>query len=137
MIGVAAGDRVVLELAEAAGKPDVLGAGNVLVAEEQHLVLQQKRPDFVKEVVVGDGSAEIDVAELGADAAGQLLDLQRSKRRRTHDCYAGLGSHPPAPLILLAFSGAWRRERPTLSRTNLNARYGSRIRTDRAGPLFN
>src|SRR6516165_3732618 len=115
MLGVAARDRVVLELAEAAGKTDMLGAGNVLVAEEEHLVLQQKRPDFLKEVVVDHGSAEVDVAQLGADAAGQLLDLQRSERRRTHDCYTGLGFHPPAPLRLLAFSADWRPQMAGLS----------------------
>ena len=38
------GDRVVLELAEALGEGDVLGAGDVLVAEEQHLVLAAAAP---------------------------------------------------------------------------------------------
>ena len=37
--GIAAGDRMVLELAEVAREGDVLGARDVLVAEEQHLVL--------------------------------------------------------------------------------------------------
>ena len=46
MIGIAAGDRVVLELAEVARERDVLGARDVLVAEEQHLVLQQQRADL-------------------------------------------------------------------------------------------
>src|SRR5271157_3670699 len=110
MLGIAAGNGMVLELTKPAGKPDVLGAGNLLVAEEEHLVLQQKRPDFTKELVVGNGGAEIDVAELGADAAGQLLDLQRSERCRTHDCCAALGSHPPLPLFCLLFRelGAWK-----------------------------
>src|SRR6476620_9891190 len=114
MLGVATGDRVVLELTEAPSKADMLGTGNVLVAEEQHAVLQQKRPDLLKEVVVDDGSAEVDVAELGADAAGQLLNLQRSEPRRTHDGYAGLGFHPPAPFILLAFSGTWQARKADL-----------------------
>ena len=39
MIGIAAGDRMILELAEMAGERDVLGARNVLIAEEQYLVL--------------------------------------------------------------------------------------------------
>jgi len=46
MIGVAPGDRMVLELAKVASKADVLPARDVLVAEEQHLVLQQQRPDL-------------------------------------------------------------------------------------------
>jgi hypothetical protein len=40
MIGIAACDRMVLEFTKPAGKADVLGAGNLLVAEEEHLVLQ-------------------------------------------------------------------------------------------------
>ena len=52
MLGVAAGDRMILELAEAARERDVLGARDVLVAQEQHLVLEQQRPDLGEQVVV-------------------------------------------------------------------------------------
>ncbi len=44
VVGVAAGDGVVLERTEPLGERDVVGAADVLVAEEQHLVLQQQRP---------------------------------------------------------------------------------------------
>ena len=49
VVGVAAGDRVVLERAEPLGERDVLGAADVLVAEEQHLVLQQQRLELGEE----------------------------------------------------------------------------------------
>ena len=44
VVRVAAGHRVVLERTEPLGQCDVLGAGDVLVAEEQHLVLAAAAP---------------------------------------------------------------------------------------------
>ena len=41
MVGIAARDRVVLQAAEALGKGDVLGLADQLVAQEQHLVVEQ------------------------------------------------------------------------------------------------
>ena len=78
MIRIAAGDRMVLELAEVAGEGDVLGAADVLVAEEQHLVLQQQGADLGDQVGVARGVAEVDVRELRADRAGQRLDPDAS-----------------------------------------------------------
>ena len=78
MIGIAADDRMVLELAEAARERDVLGARDVLVAQEQHLVLEQQRADLGEQRVVARGVAEVHVGELGADRAGQRLDADRS-----------------------------------------------------------
>ena len=46
MLRVAAGDRVVFQLAEVAREGDVLGARDVLVAEEQHPVLEQQLADL-------------------------------------------------------------------------------------------
>ena len=46
ILGIAAGDRMVLELAEVPRERDVLGARDVLVAEEQHAVLEQQRADL-------------------------------------------------------------------------------------------
>ena len=40
MIRIAACHRMILEFTKMAGEGDVLGAGDVLVAEKQHLVLQ-------------------------------------------------------------------------------------------------
>jgi hypothetical protein len=41
---------VVFEVAEVAGERHVLGARDVLVAEEQHLVLEQQRADLGHQV---------------------------------------------------------------------------------------
>ena len=67
VVGVAARDRVVLQRAEPLGERDVLGAGDVLVAEEQDLVLQQQRLDLGEERGVARGVGQADVAQLGAD----------------------------------------------------------------------
>ena len=42
---IAAQNRVILELAEMTRESDVLGARDVLIAEEQYLVRQQQPPD--------------------------------------------------------------------------------------------
>ena len=42
MIGIAAGDRMILERAEALGERDVFGARDVLIAQEQDLMPEQK-----------------------------------------------------------------------------------------------
>ena len=73
---------MVLELAEVPRERDVLGARDVLVAEEQHLVLEQQRADLREEPGVARGDAEIDVGQLGADRAGERLDLDRAARAR-------------------------------------------------------
>ena len=52
MVGVAAERRVILERAEPLGERDVLGAGDVLVAQEQHLVLEQQCADLGEQGVV-------------------------------------------------------------------------------------
>ena len=80
MVRIAAGDRVVLELAEVPREGDVLGARDVLVAEEQDLVLEQQRADLGDEAGVARRSAEVHVGELRADRAGQRLDLDRAAR---------------------------------------------------------
>src|SRR6185369_12591915 len=46
MIRIAAGDRVILELAEALRERDMLGARDVLVAQEQHAMLDEERTDL-------------------------------------------------------------------------------------------
>ena len=68
MVAVAADHRVILELAEATREGDVLGAREVLVAQEQHLVLEQERPDLGEQRIVARRVAEVDVVQLGADA---------------------------------------------------------------------
>ena len=86
MIRVAACDRMVFEFAEMPGESDMLGAGDVLVAEEQHLVLQEQGPDLGDQGRVAAGCAEIDVLKLRSDRAGELLHAdRRAERRRRHD----------------------------------------------------
>ncbi len=82
MVGITAGDRVILELAEAPRERDVVGAGDVLIAQEQDPVLQQERFDLREERGVARGVRQAHVAELGADDASQWLDLDGAARRR-------------------------------------------------------
>ena len=42
MVGIAAGDRMVLELAEPLREGDMLGLADLLIAQEQHLVREQR-----------------------------------------------------------------------------------------------
>ncbi len=71
VLRVAPGHRVVLELAEAPGERDVVAAADVLVAQEQHLVLEQERTDLVEKAVVVCSVGQVHADELGADAGGQ------------------------------------------------------------------
>ncbi|MCY1378308.1 hypothetical protein D9M69_659320 [compost metagenome] len=79
MLGVAADHGVVLELAEVAGEGDVLGAREFLLAEEQHLVLQQQRADLGRQAGVARGFGQRHVAQLGADGAGHGVDLEAAR----------------------------------------------------------
>ena len=67
MVRVAAQRRVVLERAEPLGQRHVLGPADVLVADEQHLVLEQQCPQFREQGVVAGDSAEVHVEQFGAD----------------------------------------------------------------------
>jgi hypothetical protein len=49
----------------------VVGPADVLVAQEQHLVLEQQRTDLVEEAVVARGMCQVHADELGSDAGGQ------------------------------------------------------------------
>ena len=89
---IAAHHRVVLERAEAPREGDVLGPGEVLVAQEQHLVLEQERFDLREQGVVARRVAEIDVDELGSDGAGQRLDLDRRVQPTTTSDGGGRGA---------------------------------------------
>ena len=52
MVRIAAGHRVVLEIAKAAGERDVLGARDVLAVKEQHLVLEEQCANLCEQCVV-------------------------------------------------------------------------------------
>ena len=64
-----------LQLAEAAREGDVLLGGDVLVAEEDDLELQQRAMDLVEGLVV-DRLGQVDAAELGADRRAQRLNAE-------------------------------------------------------------
>ena len=68
---------MVFKLAEVPREGNVLGARNVLVAEKQHLVLQQQRPNFSDQSGVARRDPEVHVRKLRTNRAGERLDLDR------------------------------------------------------------
>ncbi|MNR02292.1 hypothetical protein D3C85_1181370 [compost metagenome] len=78
MLRVAAGHRMVLQLAEAAGEGHMLGATEVLVTQEQHAMLEQLGADLGKQAIVVDGVGQLDADQFGTDGTGQLFDLHGS-----------------------------------------------------------
>ncbi len=61
MIRVAADHGVILELAEAEREAHMLSARDVLVAQEQHLVLEQRGPDLGEQAIVVHGVCQVHV----------------------------------------------------------------------------
>ena len=80
MVGIATGDRMILELAEMARERDVLGTRDVLIAEEEHAILEQQRADLRHQLRRARRDAEVHVVELGADCAGEGLHADRVQR---------------------------------------------------------
>ncbi len=74
MLRIAARDRVVFQLAEAARESDMLSTANVLIAQEQDTVLEQVRPDLGKEAIVVDRVGELDAHQFGANGIVELFD---------------------------------------------------------------
>jgi hypothetical protein len=113
VLGVAAGHRVVLQLAEAAGEGDVLRPGDVLVAKEQHAMAQQQRADLGQQRFVLGRDAEVDARDLGADGAGQRLDAHRVVQGAgAHEGGrggAGGGAHGLSPVFALRRAPVWTR----------------------------
>jgi len=81
VLRVAARNRMVFQLAEAARERHMLGARDVLVAQEQHAVLEQRCANFSKEPIVANGIGEIHTGQFGADGIGQLFDLHAALLR--------------------------------------------------------
>ncbi|MNJ26112.1 hypothetical protein D3C77_205780 [compost metagenome] len=75
VVRVAAGYRVVFQLTKAPGKGHMLGAADVLVAQKQHPVLEQLRPELVEQVVIVNRIRQVNPGHLSADGAGQLFDV--------------------------------------------------------------
>jgi hypothetical protein len=83
---------VILELAEMAGEGHVFGARDVLIAEEQHLVLEQQGADLGHQLGRARGEAQVDICQLGADGAGEGLHRDRTGQRgAAHDRGRGQG----------------------------------------------
>lgn len=89
MLRVAARDRMIFQLAEIAREGDVIGAADVLVAEEQHLVPQEQGADLGDHAGVARGLSEVDVHDLGADRARERLDPDRGEPCRARDAGGG------------------------------------------------
>lgn len=71
MLRIAARNGMVLQLPKAARKRDVLGATDILVTQEQHLVLEQQVANLAEQRRVTYCVTQIQAGELGTDAAGQ------------------------------------------------------------------
>src|SRR5688572_8549104 len=80
MVRIATRHRMIFKLTEMPGKRHMLRPRDVLIAEEYHLVLEQQRLDLGDQLRLAGGHAQIDVAQLCADGAGELLDLDRAER---------------------------------------------------------
>ena len=83
VLRVAAGDRVALERAEPLGQLHVVGAADRLVAEEEDLVLQEQVLDLGEDGRVVGRVGQADVAQLGADEAGEAVDLDAARATRS------------------------------------------------------
>jgi hypothetical protein len=72
---------MVFKRPEALGECDVIRAGNVLIAKEQHLVFEQRRAERCEQVIAARSIGQADAANLGADVAGKLVDAHGSLPR--------------------------------------------------------
>ncbi|MCY1418893.1 hypothetical protein D9M71_344630 [compost metagenome] len=63
MLRIAAGHRVVFQLAEATSEGHVFGTGDVLVTQEHHAVLDQLGANLGEKAVVVDGVSQVDANE--------------------------------------------------------------------------
>ena len=70
VVGIARHDGVVLKRTETLRELDVLGAGDVLVPEEQHLVRQQQRLELGEKLVAAGDLAQVDTRNLRSDRSG-------------------------------------------------------------------
>src|SRR5262245_64650656 len=66
-----------VQLAEELTESLLLRGREVLVAEEDHAVVDQRRMDLLEGQLV-QGSGEIDATDLGAGVRGELLHMDRS-----------------------------------------------------------
>jgi hypothetical protein len=89
------GEGVDVGLAEAPGERRVVGRGQALVAEHQHLVVEEGGVDGGKAGVVEVG--EVEAGDLGAEGAGDRVNRESGA--------AGLHHVPDTGLILIPRGG--------------------------------
>ncbi|MCY1404370.1 hypothetical protein D9M71_195770 [compost metagenome] len=75
VLRIAADNRMVLQLAEAASEGHMFGTGDVLVAQKHHTVLDQLGTNLGEQAIVVDGIGQVNADQLCANGAGKLLDL--------------------------------------------------------------
>jgi hypothetical protein len=74
MIRIAACDGMIFQFSEPARKRNMLGARDLLVAQEHHAVFHQRRTDFRKQAVIVDRIGEMHARQFGADRTRQGFD---------------------------------------------------------------
>jgi hypothetical protein len=70
---------MIFQLAEATGERHVLGATDVLVAQEHHTMGEQLGPNLGEKTIVMDRVGEVDADQFRTDVAGQLFDFHGSE----------------------------------------------------------
>ena len=68
-----------IEIAKTAAERQMLFRGEVLVAEEYHLMVEEPLPDFRNDRVV-EGPCEIDPRDLGAECSRDPIQIECSVR---------------------------------------------------------
>src|SRR5206468_5996899 len=77
MIGIAAGNRMVFEIAEAPRELDMFSLADLLILKEQHLMSQQSLTDGSKQIVVADRFGEANPAKFRTDVRREFLDAHQ------------------------------------------------------------
>ena len=89
----------------------------LLVAQKQHLVLQQQRTNLGEQRIVVHGVGQVDPVQLGANGTGHRLDAHRARKaaqRRSrldgsapvvvlHLCLLGLRGMPKQPRMFVSY----------------------------------
>jgi hypothetical protein len=100
MLGMAARDRMILQLAEAPRERDMLGARDLLIAQKEHAMREQRAADSGEERVVVNGIGEIDAGQFRAECASELLDMHVVSSDDEHGRTRGLARFEIAVRVL-------------------------------------
>ena len=102
-----------MQFAELAAEGEMLGRGDVLVAEEDHEIFGERTMDFVHLAigprVIGDELADIDAGDFRADDRGEFLDADglvglgvAGDVPVTGALLAGQRAHGRSPMVVIA-----------------------------------